>query len=78
MSLLLAALLTAAVQDGDEFFESKIRPVLAEQCLKCHGEKKAKGGLRLDSRAGWEKGGDNGPALIRKKSSASLLIKQIL
>jgi hypothetical protein len=79
MSTLLALLLATVVQDGDgnEFFESKIRPVLAEQCLKCHGEKKAKGGLRLDTRAGWEKGGDNGPALLRKKSGSSLLIKQI-
>src|SRR4051812_10823410 len=79
MSTLLALLLAAVAQDGDgnEFFESKIRPVLAEQCLKCHGEKKAKGGLRLDTRAGWEKGGDNGPALVRKKSGSSLLIKMI-
>jgi hypothetical protein len=79
MSTLMAALLAAALQDGDgvEFFEAKIRPVLAEQCLKCHGEKKAKGGLRLDTRAGWEKGGDSGPAVVRKKSGASLLIKMI-
>jgi hypothetical protein len=36
-----------------EFFESKVRPVLVEQCLKCHGDlkgKSPKGGLRLDSR----------------------------
>jgi cytochrome c553 len=78
MSLLVTVLLAAAAQDGgDEFFETKIRPVLVEQCQKCHGEKKAKGGLRLDSRSGWEKGGDNGPAILRKKASASLLIKMI-
>jgi len=79
MGSLFALLLAGLVQDGDgnEFFESRIRPVLVEQCLKCHGEKKAKGGLRLDTRAGWEKGGDNGPALVRKKSGASLLIRMI-
>lgn len=79
MGSLLAVLLAAVVQDvdGNEFFEAKIRPVFVEQCLQCHGEKKAKGGLRLDTRAGWEKGGDNGPALLRKKSSSSLLIKLI-
>jgi hypothetical protein len=33
------------------FFESKVRPLLAEHCFQCHGEKKQKGGLRLDSRA---------------------------
>ena len=32
-------------------FELSIRPVLASECLQCHGEKKQKGGLRLDSRA---------------------------
>ena len=41
-----------------EFFENKIRPMLVEHCIKCHGEeaakeKKLKGGLRLDSKAGW-------------------------
>src|SRR5579883_1628228 len=79
MGSLMAVVLAAALQeaDGTEFFESKIRPVLAEQCLKCHGEKKAKGGLRLDTRAGWEKGGDSGPALVRRKPSASLLLKMI-
>ena len=79
MGSLIAVVLAVALQDGDgtEFFETKIRPVLAEQCLKCHGEKKAKGGLRLDTPAGWEKGGDNGPALVRRKSSASLIIKMI-
>ncbi|MBV8879034.1 MAG: DUF1549 domain-containing protein, partial [Planctomycetaceae bacterium] len=78
MNTLLAVLLALAQDgDGNEFFETKIRPVLVEQCLKCHGEKKAKGGLRLDSRAGWEKGGDNGPALAPKKSGSSLLIKMI-
>lgn len=60
-----------------EFFESKIRPLLNENCLACHGEKKQKGGLRLDSKKGWEKGGDTGPALIPGKSKDSLLIKMV-
>ena len=48
---------------GVEFFEKKIRPVLVEHCYKCHSAeaKKAKGGLRLDSRANLLKGGDSGP-----------------
>src|SRR5947209_9783085 len=32
----------------DEFFEKSVRPVLAAQCLECHGPRKQKGGLRLD------------------------------
>src|SRR5206468_1164706 len=34
-----------------DFFESKVRPVLADQCFRCHSGEKHKGGLRLDSRA---------------------------
>ena len=79
MSTVLGLLAFAFLQDGGdtEFFEAKIRPVLAEHCLKCHGEKKRKGSLRLDTREGWEKGGDTGPALVPRKASSSLLIKMI-
>jgi cytochrome c553 len=79
LAVLLALASSAAAQEsaGTDFFESRIRPVLVERCLKCHGEKKPKGGLRLDSRAGWEKGGDAGPAIVPKKAGASLLLRQI-
>ena len=41
-----------------EFFEKKIRPLLAEHCYECHAVgQKLKGGLALDSREGWMKGG---------------------
>jgi hypothetical protein len=35
-----------------EFFENKIRPVLSQNCYKCHSvnSEKVKGGLLLDSR----------------------------
>jgi uncharacterized membrane protein len=38
------------------FFETKVRPVLAEHCFKCHGADKQKAGLRLDSREAVLKG----------------------
>ena len=44
------------------FFEKNIRPVLAEQCLSCHGDKRQSANLRLDSRAGLLKGSDKGSA----------------
>ena len=49
-----------------EFFETRIRPVLAETCYKCHSARaqKLKAGLRVDSRAGLIKGGDSGTALL--------------
>ena len=61
-----------------EFFETKIRPVLAENCYTCHSaEKKIKGGLRLDSPAALLKGGDTGPAIVPGNAEASLLIKAV-
>src|SRR4051794_6004187 len=44
-----------------QFFESRIRPLLVENCYECHSaEKKTKGGLRLDVKDGWAHGGDSG------------------
>ncbi|MDZ4288910.1 MAG: DUF1549 domain-containing protein, partial [Prosthecobacter sp.] len=61
------------------FFESKIRPVLVENCYECHSAnaKKIKGGLVLDSRAGVHKGGDTGPAVTPGDPDASLLIEAV-
>lgn len=76
--LVIVAPSLASAEDGVEFFEKKVRPLLVERCLECHShEKKIKGGLVLDSRSGWEKGGDTGPALVPGKPDDSLLIKAI-
>jgi hypothetical protein len=63
----------------DDFFESRVRPVLAEHCYKCHsaGVKALKGGLRLDSFDGMRKGGNSGPAVVPGDLDASLLVKAI-
>ncbi len=49
-----------------EFFEKKIRQVLSDHCYQCHsdGAQRLRGGLKLDSREGFLKGGDYGPAMI--------------
>ena len=60
-----------------EFFESKVRPILAERCLECHGPEKQKGNLRLDSLAAILKGGDSGTALVPEKPDESLLVQVI-
>ncbi|HXI49964.1 MAG TPA: c-type cytochrome domain-containing protein, partial [Candidatus Saccharimonadales bacterium] len=59
-----------------EFFESKIRPVLADNCYKCHsqGAEKIKGGLLLDTRDGVLKGGNTGPAIVPGQPEKSLLL----
>src|SRR5687768_8880070 len=46
-----------------EFFETKIRPVLANNCYSCHGKDVQMAGLRVDSLAAMKKGGDSGPAI---------------
>jgi hypothetical protein len=63
-----------------DFFEKKVRPLLAERCEKCHSarEGKAKGDLTLDTRSGWEKGGEHGPAIVPGKPAQSLLYQAIL
>ncbi len=40
-----------ATPEDIAFFESKVRPILADKCYVCHGDKAQKGGVRLDSRA---------------------------
>lgn len=59
-----------------EFFEKRIRPVLAEHCYECHSAKtdKIKGGLHLDSREGLLIGGDSGAAVIPGEPDKSRLI----
>ncbi len=82
LALLAAATSSAhaAVPDaaGLDFFEKKVRPILVERCYECHSEgKKVKGGLRLDLREGWAKGGDTGPAIVPGKPEESLLLTAI-
>ena len=70
--------LPAATPEQLEFFESRIRPILAQECYECHSTAtKQKGGLLLDSRPGWQAGGDSGPTLIPGNPSASLLLQSI-
>jgi len=66
----------AATAEGIEFFEKQVRPLLAEKCLACHGEKQ-KGGLRLDSQAALLSGGDSGPAAVPGDPGKSLLIHAV-
>lgn len=60
-----------------KFFETEVRPILANRCFECHGEKKQKGGLRVDDIAFLKAGGDNGPALVPGKPEESPLIEAV-
>ncbi len=61
-----------------EFFESRIRPILAQECYECHNSRdKAKGGLVLDHREAWREGGDSGAVILPGKPDESLLLRSI-
>ncbi|MDB6173757.1 MAG: Planctomycete cytochrome [Chthoniobacteraceae bacterium] len=74
----IVLLLTANAR-ADEFFEKRIRPVLADRCYECHSAtaKKIKGSLRVDTREGLLKGGETGPAIVPGNPEESLLITAI-
>ena len=73
-SRVLAAAPDAA---GLEFFERKVRPVLAENCFSCHGAEKQKAELRLDSPAAIRAGGEGGSILIAGQPERSRLIAAV-
>jgi hypothetical protein len=78
-TFVLIALGCAGALRADDFFTTKIEPVLKDRCYQCHSHEsgKMKGGLTLDSKSGWEQGGDEGPAIVPGKPGESLLIKMV-
>src|SRR4051812_5603897 len=78
----LAPMVRAAdpAPDGVEFFEKKIRPLMVENCYKCHsaGAQKLKGGFRLDAKDLALKGGESGKlAIVPGEPEKSLLIEAV-
>ena len=60
-----------------EHFEKQIRPLLLKRCTACHGPKLARAGLRLDTRAGFLRGGESGPLMVPGKADESAFIRSI-
>lgn len=63
--------------DQAQFFEAKIRPVLLDKCAGCHGANVQMGGVRLDTKAMFRKGGDAGPLVVAGDPDKSRLIQVI-
>jgi mono/diheme cytochrome c family protein/cytochrome c551/c552 len=63
--------------DAVNFFESKVRPLLIDRCIACHGPDKRKAGLRLDSDESMRKGGESGAIVTPGNPDQSLLIEAI-
>src|SRR5262245_35600006 len=69
---------TPPTPEDVRFFESRIRPLLAERCFKCHGPEKQKSELRLDSAEALKKGGSSGKLLVAlEKPDESLLLRAV-
>lgn len=62
--------------EAEKFFSERVKPILERHCYECHSHqaKKSKGGLVLDSRSGWQTGGESGPAIVPGKPAESLLL----
>src|SRR6516164_4701390 len=73
-----AAPLSKATADapGVTFFETKVRPILVQQCFQCHGPDSGEGKaeLRVDSLESLLEGGVSGPAIVRGEPERSPLI----
>lgn len=70
--------LAASAAEGDAFFRERVEPILQQRCFECHSHAgKIKGGLVLDSRSGWQAGGDSGPALVPGSLEKSHLIEAV-
>ena len=73
----LAPLLSAAEQNGaKEFFETRVRPLLAKNCFSCHTTSRM-GGLEMKSREALLVGGKSGPAVVPGDPDHSLLIQAV-
>jgi len=62
-----------------EFFESRIRPALVQNCYSCHGgdPEELKSKLYLTYRDGVRNGGERGPAIVPGDPDSSILIKAL-
>jgi mono/diheme cytochrome c family protein len=66
-----------AQRAADEFFEKRVRPILAQHCVRCHGPTKQEAGLRLDSAEGLRAGTETGPVFLAADPEKSRIIQAI-
>ena len=77
--LVSSAIASAQTLEEIDFFEKRVRSVLAENCFACHGPQAPEpmSGLRVDTRDALLQGGDRGPAVVPGKPSESRLIQAV-
>jgi hypothetical protein len=74
--LAVGCALAQAPAQSPDFFENKVRPILANNCYDCHSSAEM-GGLRVDSRERLLQGGKSGPAIMAGDPDKSLLIQAV-
>ena len=67
----------ASAQSSDDFFETRVRPVLAQKCAECHSDQRRRGGLKVSTLDDLLRGGRAGPAIIPGDPDNSLLIQVV-
>ncbi len=68
---------SASTAESERFFTTRVKPILAANCIVCHSGEAPQGGLRLTTRAAVLKGGTHGPAVSTAKPEASLLVAAV-
>lgn len=63
--------------DERMIYEQVVVPILEQKCYKCHGKKKKKGHLRMDSYEAMLEGGDEGECLVPGDLEKSLMIELV-
>jgi mono/diheme cytochrome c family protein len=76
LALAITPLVQAEAPDSREFFENRIRPVLARNCLPCHSSTRM-GNLDMSSRDALLKGGNLGASIVPGKPDESLVIQAV-
>ena len=78
---LLLVTINASIHAEDpsspDFFESRIRPIVVEHCIECHGESHQEAGLRLDSGEGFRQGSDSGLIVDSNLPHDSLILRAV-
>lgn len=87
LGMMLGSLLASAEEKvpteidwaAQQFFREQVEPIFEAGCYECHSHaaKRVKGGLYLDSRAGWQLGGDSGQVIVPGNPEASLLLRAV-
>ncbi|MEO8131477.1 MAG: DUF1549 domain-containing protein, partial [Bryobacteraceae bacterium] len=62
--LILLAQAFGQTAEQSEYFEKRVRPILANRCQGCHNPKTGKAGLDLTTSTGFRRGADTGPIVV--------------